>query len=135
MSKTILVKNFPRVSNLQKEKDVVFNTIQKIFLNFPSEHNTNIMHDCLVHFCNSINNYVYVPKKFNCWDGRYVAFIDKRNPLKMKIVHGGFITNDNGFSLSVINNNKVLKFNKNNFHIFMLLNSRDEHFAKLYSYL
>lgn len=135
MEKKIVSNTFPRVVDLQKEKQNTFNIIQNIFLNFPNEHNLNIMNDCLVHFNNSQDDYVFVPYKLKCWDGRYVAFINKKNPLKMYIQNGGFVTYDNGYSVSILSNNKTFKFNKKNYHVFMLLNDKDKRYASFCSYL
>jgi hypothetical protein len=57
--------------------------------------------------------------------------INVKNPLKMTFQIGGFLIHDNGFTIQVKVNDKILNFSKKNYITFMKLTSKDLFINKL----
>ena len=138
--KIIKCTTFPRITNIESEKEKTFNLLQNLFNRFNSEKNINnfetILQKLNFNSKKSQNHiYILVDKSFKCWTGRSISLINIKDPFDMKYKYGGFLLNDNGHSLTLRNNNKIFKINKNNYITFMMLNNKDLLYVTLQSYL
>lgn len=131
---------YPRITNIELEKEKTFDQLQNLYSRFKSENNVNNFEIILNKFnYNSKTSqnkvFILVDKSYKCWSGRLIALIDIKNPFDMKYKHGGFLVHDDGHSITLLNNNKCFKYNKNNYIVFMMLNNKDLMYATLHKFL
>jgi hypothetical protein len=124
--------NIPSIKYLKSLLSDTENVIENIFNVVKNEHNLtekdevieklNLYQELKV----KTDYYLYIPKKYKLWDGRYVRVLDVRNMEKIKLLVGGFLVSDENDVISLTNRRGgYFKFNKKNFIIFMALNSKD----------
>ena len=81
------------------------------------------------------NDYIYVPNDTILSNGKYMRFLDLKDAMSIKLRLGGFVTNDNGYSFTIVNNNRCLKFSKRNKLIFSRLSDSDKIRAAINEYV
>ena len=129
MTKTVRIKQFPKVTdftNINKDRNEI---IENLYQKFQSEDNTNNMNYAL----NVLNGFVYVPNKFQLWDGRYIRMIDTKQSFNMKLRIGGFLVEDDGYHIKLLNNEKIYVYDKRNCITFMMLTENDLFINKIKS--
>ena len=119
------VKYYEPVVSLELEYTKVQNVLTSLFDKFMNEHNSKVLEYCR----EVLEDYRYVPNDNTIPEGYYVRHIDTRNPLKMQLKVGGFVTNDNGYSV------KIRGTVKNNFeersYVYTLNKRRSVIFVKI----
>ena len=121
MTKTIKIAQYVPENILEKVKNTE-TILENIYSKFTSEDNTNNLDYALK--CLG-SKYLFIPSTCKLWDGRYIRLIDTKNPMNMKLISGGFLVDDNGHTIKLVNNDKVKLFNKRRYITFMLPNNRD----------
>ena len=121
MTKTIKISNYvpKNIKNKIKNTETI---LENIYSKFTSEDNTNNL-ECAIKCLGS--KYLFIPSTCKLWDGRYVRLIDTKNPMNMKLTSGGFLVDDNGYTIKLVYNDKIKLFNKRRYITFMLPNDRD----------
>ena len=121
-TKSILIDSYvlkKDICNIKKETE---NIINDVYSRFKSEENENHRQYCI----DKLENYIYVPKENKLWDGRNIRYIDTSNAFDMPLKLGGFLINDNGFVVTLKNNQRIFRVNKRGKYFFMNITSKDE---------
>ena len=122
MYKTIKCDIFPPIDNVVQAMHTTLETVTQILSKrFPSEHNQNTLdyaHDVLDGYC-------YVPIRYKLWEGRYVRYLDMKDTFHMNLKLGGFVINDNKYTVTLKNDKHVFKVNKRNRLWFMTIHESD----------
>ena len=113
----------PHVRDIADEMQNTKNVIEEMFSRFQSKHNDNIKDSVL----ESLSNYRHCPSKYCVYDGSYVRFIRlNSDPLKMSLNSGGFVLDDNGWSVKVKQNlDWITSIRKSNALVFVKLTTND----------
>lgn len=129
MDKTISLTTFipDPTKNYPAELTRVVNIIYKRFQSEANEGNRTYALEAL-------SDYVYVITRYHLWSGRYVRYIDMSDALDMKLRLGGFVVDDNGFTVTLKNNEHIFQVCKKNKLFFMRFNEEDN-FRKFVSTL
>lgn len=116
----------PDILNKNVDNQII---LENLYKSFCSEENTNNLEEAI----EKLEQYVYIPSTVKLWSGRYILLIDIRKPFDMKVVNAGFLNYDNGYTINVINNDKIRNYSKRNFITFMLPSEKDLFLKKLRS--
>ena len=118
MEKNIKIyKNYQaNISNIEVEKTKVQDVIQNIYSLCINEANHNNKDYAELSL---IDEYKYVNNKFSINPGSYLRYIDTTNYKDMKLKLGGFVINDNGYSLVYKNDHRFVKLNKKHCVLFV----------------
>lgn len=124
MLKTIkLSKKYQKnIKDLKYESNKVREVIHNTFTKFENEHNYNVME---YSFDILLDDYSYIPSDTILSEGRYVRYIDMRKPLEMHLRLGGFIVEDNGYTVSIRGLSKNFKVSKKNSIFFSKITNND----------
>ena len=90
--KTDYQDNITSLEETQKDTDAIINNIYSRFINEKNANNRD-------YALNVLKDYRYVPKGYIIPAGRYIRYIDTKNHNDMKLKLGGFVINDNKYSL------------------------------------
>jgi hypothetical protein len=113
---------FPPISDIHYEMENtqrVLNTM--LSTRFVSEHNTNTYD----YASKVLESYCYVPSINTLWNGRYVRYLDMRNTFGMTLKVGGFALHDNGYTVTLKNENRTFNVAKRNHLWFMVITTDD----------
>tara|TARA_Y100000816_G_C25898085_1_gene468476 strand:- start:208 stop:615 length:408 start_codon:yes stop_codon:yes gene_type:complete len=121
-TKIIFVNTFPPIENVDKAKQETISIIDNVYNRFKSEKNENNRQLCI----DKLEHYCYVPNKFKLWDGHNVRYIDTTNAWDMSLKLGGFVINDNGYTVVLKNHKRIFRVKKQGTHFFMLLDNNDK---------
>ena len=69
--------------------------------------------------------FVYVPNSTLLSEGRYVRYLDMRDPLDIKLRIGGFLLADNGYTISLKGPEKTFRVSKKTSLFFTQINETD----------
>lgn len=123
-TKTIrLSKKYQKnIQNLKREEDIVTTVIQNTFAKFQNEHNFNTMEYALDILPESFQ---YVPNDTVIANGKYIRYLDMKNPLEICLRLGGFVLSDNGYSMTLRGVDRNFKVSKKNNLFFCQINDTD----------
>lgn len=110
------------ITDIEKEKRQVYDVIQNTFSKFINEENYNTMDYAMETL---IDNYAYVSSNIVLSQGRYIRYLDLKDPMSIKLRLGGFVINDNGYTLCLKGPEKQFKVSKKNILIFSQINDSD----------
>jgi len=110
------------IQDLKKEQDTVRQVIQSTFEKFQNETNFNSMEYALDVLP---EEFVYVPNSTLLSEGRYVRYLDMRDPLEIKLRIGGFLLGDNGYTISLKGPEKTFRVSKKTSLFFSQINETD----------
>ena len=68
---------------------------------------------------------MYIENDYLVPQGKYIRYLDLRDTTNIKLRIGGFVLNDNGYSVSIKGFKKCIKFSKKNVLIFIQLTDTD----------
>ena len=116
-------KYFPNVTDLEYERERVVVLTSDLLNRFPSEHNTNTLYEAL----GALEDYyAYVPLEYTITPGRYARYINTTNAHAMVLKTGGFVVNDNSYTITLRNSFGVFKVNKRNNVWFSRITEQDK---------
>jgi RNase P/RNase MRP subunit p29 len=95
--------------------------LKSLITKYRNEHNTNIIDEAT----EKLDEMVYVPSQFKLWTGRFVRYIDATDPLCLKISQGGFVVNDNSYTVRIKTNTGGYSVGKRGRFFFMGLTNVD----------
>lgn len=121
--KHIQVDTFPPISNINKELKRTQHVLHEMFNRFPSENNTNTLEHAEI----ALDGYCYVPEHLKVWAGRYVRYINMSKAFDMKLMVGGFVVNDNGYTVTLKTHFGVHRVSKRGCLWFMAMIEEDIH--------
>lgn len=123
--KQVFTRVFPPLEDIDAENERLKTIVTDLLNRFPSENNTNTLDYAL----NVLEYYCYVPLKYTLWPGRYVRYLNTSDAFNMKLKLGGFVLNDNGYTVTLrnINSNRTFKVNKRDSIWFMTMVENDLH--------
>lgn len=110
------------ILDFKKEQDTVIEIVQNTFHKFQNETNYNSMEYALDVLP---EEYVYVPNDRILSEGRYIRYLDMRNPLEIKLRIGGFLISDNGYTISLKGPDKTFRVSKKTSLFFSQINETD----------
>ena len=110
------------IQDFKKEQDTVRQVIQSTFEKFQNESNFNSMEYALDVLP---EEFVYVPNSTLLSEGRYVRYLDMRDPLDIKLRIGGFLLADNGYTISLKGPEKTFRVSKKTSLFFTQINETD----------
>lgn len=123
-SKYIRTNVFPFIENINQEIQKTRDVLIDLFNRFLSEANTNTLDYAL----SALDGYCYVPLSFTLWPGRYARYLDTSNAFDIRVKMGGFVVNDNGYTITLINNNnRTFRVDKRKCVWFMVMIDDDIH--------
>tara|TARA_B100001094_G_scaffold328186_1_gene388042 strand:+ start:1524 stop:1928 length:405 start_codon:yes stop_codon:yes gene_type:complete len=96
------------IYNLEKEKKYAKDIITNVYERWMNESNYNHLQYAL----EALEEYRYVAPKYVIPNGRYIRYIDLKDPYDAKLRLGGFVIYDNGYSVTFMNRGKFIKINK-----------------------
>lgn len=114
--------NVPNINDLEYERDRVITIVSNIVNRFPSEHNTNTLYKAF----DDLEDYSYVPHEFSITPGRYVRYLNTTNAHAMVLKTGGFVVQDNSYTITLRNAFGVFKVNKRANVWFMRITEQDK---------
>ena len=82
-----------------------------------------------------VDNYRYVPNDTILSQGRYIRYLDLKKPLDIKLRLGGFVTNDNGYTVNLKGPEKTFRVSKKNCLFFSQINDTDKIHAAVNEYI
>ena len=68
---------------------------------------------------------MYIPNDTLLSEGRYIRYLDMRNPLDIKLRIGGFLLSDNGYTISLKGPEKSFRVSKKTSLFFSQINETD----------
>ena len=112
----ILDKNYlPNIDGVENERNETMKIINDIYSRFNNEYNYNMK--CYAE--DALEGYRYAHKRYNIPEGLYIRYIDTRNPNELSLKTGGFVIDDNGWSIQLKNDRGLFKIRKNKCNIFI----------------
>ena len=123
-TKTIkLTKKYQQnIQDFKKEQDLIIEVIKNTFDKFPNESNFNSMEYALDVLP---EEFLYVQNDTLLSEGRYIRYLDMRNPLDIKLRIGGFLLSDNGYTISLKGPEKSFRVSKKTSLFFSQINETD----------
>ena len=111
------------IKSLDEESAKVRNVVCTIYDRFINEQNANHKEYAI----NALQEYRYIPSKCIIPTGVYLRYIDTKNVSDMKLKVGGFVLNDNGYSVTFKSsaNNMPIKLNKRKCILFTMITYND----------
>ena len=110
------------ISDLEHEETIVNSVLENTFNKFMNEENYNNLDYALTTL---LGKYVYIENDYLVPQGKYIRYLDLRDTTNIKLRIGGFVLNDNGYSVSIKGFKKCIKFSKKNVLIFIQLTDTD----------
>ena len=110
------------IQDFKKEQDTVRQIVQSTFEKFQNESNFNSMEYALDVLP---EEFVYVPNSTLLSEGRYIRYLDMRDPLEIKLRIGGFLLSDNGYTISLKGPEKTFRVSKKTSLFFSQINETD----------
>lgn len=110
------------IQDFKKEQKTVTDVIENTFNKFMNEANHNTMeyaYDVLQ------DDYVYVPNNTILTSGKYIRYLDLKNPMEIKLRIGGFVTTDNGYTVSIRGIERSFRVSKRNALFFSQISDTD----------
>ena len=110
------------IQDFKKEQKTVTDVIENTFNKFMNEANHNTMeyaYDVLQ------DDYVYVPNNTILTSGKYIRYLDLKNPMEIKLRIGGFVTTDNGYTVSIRGIERSFRVSKRNALFFSQISDSD----------
>ena len=120
------------IQDLKKEQDLVRQVIQSTFEKFQNESNFNSMEYALDVLP---EEFVYVPNNTLLSEGRYIRYLDMRDPMEIKLRIGGFLLSDNGYTISLKGPEKTFRVSKKKSLFFSQINDTDRIRAAVNGYI
>jgi hypothetical protein len=120
--KTISSCIFPMVDDLDKEYATIQKVLRVTLAKYRNEHNVNVIDQANDQLD---EEFVYVPVQYTLWEGRYVRYLDLSSPLEMRFKSGGFVVNDNSYTVTIKNDQGVFRVGKRGRLFFMKLSEKD----------
>lgn len=93
----------------------ILHILHKIFKNFMNESNFNNK----TYAQNALLHYQYIRSEYTLPKGKYIRWINKKDPYDLKLRVGGIIIDDNGKIIIVRANNKNFSILKKNIYTFL----------------
>ena len=121
-TKKIQVDYQDNIGSLESEQKNTDDIINNIYNRFINEKNLNNREYAL----QVLKDYRYVPNKYVVPAGRYIRYIDTTNEKDMKLKLGGFVINDNKYSLTFKTNDKFVKLNKRHCIMFVSITRSEQ---------
>lgn len=123
-TKVIRLKSnpLPNVTDLEYERERVVTLTSDLFNRFPSEHNTNALYEAL----DALEDYMYVPLEHAITPGRYARYLNTTNAHAMVLKTGGFVVQDNSYTVTLRNAFGVFRVNKRNNVWFARITEQDK---------
>ena len=121
-SKTVYINTHPPITDIEKCKKDTTKIINDIYHRFVTEANENHRQNCL----QKLEDYCFVNNKNKMWDGRHVRYVDTTNAFDMPLKLGGFLIDDNGYTVTLKNDKRIFRVRKQGKHFFMMINNRDK---------
>ena len=115
------IGHYPLIKDVAEEKEKALNMIKEVYEKFNSIKNKENRKEAL----DKLDGYAYVENDYKLRDGRYARYIDTSDPLDMFPKMGGFVVTDNGYTITLRNNNRTFKVNKRNKLFFMIMMTED----------
>lgn len=112
----------PNVTDLEYERERVVTVTSDLLNRFPSEHNTNTLYEAL----DALEDYMYVPLEYTITPGRYARYLNTSNAHAMVLKTGGFVVQDNAYTVTLRNAYGVFRVNKRNNVWFARINEQDK---------
>ena len=133
-TKTIkLAKKYQQnIEDLKKEQDKVREVIQNTFEKFQNEANFTSMEYALDVLP---EEFVYVSNNTLLSEGRYIRYLDMRDPLNIKMRIGGFLLADNGYTISLKGPKRTFRVSKKTSLFFSQINDSDRIRAAVNMYI
>ena len=104
-TKTIKIKNHI-INDLSIEYDRVNEILDTMLVQkFKSEMNTNTWWECST----KLDGYCYVANHMQLYVGRYVRYLYTKNPLNIELKLGGFVIDDNGYTVTLRNDKYIYR--------------------------
>ena len=114
---------FPEISDIMsKEEEVSSMLSDLLYTKFKSESNLNTLY----YSRKVLNGYCYVPSQYTIWVGRYCRYLCLNDIMNIKMKVGGFVINDNGYTVTIKQNKKIFKVEKNGKYWFMTMTEDDQ---------
>ena len=120
------------IHDLEKEQLKTEEIIHSTFEKFPNENNFNSMEYALDIL---VEDYAYIANDTILTNGKYVRYLDMKNPLDIKLRLGGFVLSDNGYSLSLKGIDRIFKVNKRNVLLFSQISDNDKIRSAIHEYV
>ena len=93
------------IIDLTEEEKQIDNILNNTFKKYSSETNLNTYDYSL----NTLQSeYVYVKNDVILANGKYIRYLDMKNPMEIILRIGGFVKTDNGYSVTIICPNKEI---------------------------
>lgn len=119
--KTIKINNYI-IKDLSIEYDKLNEILDKMLIQkYKSETNTNTWWEC----SEKLDGYCHVPNHMQLYVGRYVRYLYTKNPLNIELKLGGFVVDDNGYTVTLRNDRFIYRVSKRNALFFMTITLND----------
>lgn len=112
----------PNVTDLEYERERVVTVTSNLLNRFPSEHNTNTLYEAL----DALEDYMHVPLEHAITPGRYARYLNTNDAHAMVLKTGGFVVQDNSYTVTLRNAFGVFRVNKRNNVWFARINEQDK---------
>ena len=120
-TKAITLKTYI-IKDLSLEYDKLNDILDKMLIQkYKSEKNTNTWFECI----EKLDGYCYVPNHMQLYVGRYVRYLYTKNPLNIELKLGGFVIDDNGYTVILRNERFIYRVSKKNALFFMTITHND----------
>ena len=120
------------VTDLLKEQRIVQDIIENTFSKFQNENNYNVMEYALDIL---VDNFTYVSNDTYITPGKYVRYLDMKNPLDIKLRIGGFALADNGYTVTLKGSDNSFRVSKKNGIFFTQITDTDKVRAAVNEYV
>ena len=120
------------VENILLEQETVQNVLNNTFSKYINEHNHNTMEYAVNTL---VENYRYVPNDTILTEGRYVRYLDMKNPFEIHLRLGGFVLHDNGYTVTLKGNERSFRISKRRSFFFSQINDTDRIRAAVHDYI
>ena len=120
------------IQDFEQEQKIVYDVIDKTFNKFQNESNYNTKEyatDIL------LNDYTYIPNDTVLSEGRYIRYLDLKNPLEIKLRIGGFLLSDNGYTVHLKGPKKIFRVSKRNSLFFSQITDNDKVRVAIHDYV
>ena len=115
----------PNIENIKNERKRTKEIIKNIYERFINEKNYNNRDGAL----EALENYRYVENKYVIPNGRYIRYIDTTDSEDMPLKLGGFVLNDNKYSItfkSAGEAQRIVKLNKRHCIMFVYITDTEK---------
>ena len=119
--KRVFVDTFPPISDVNREIQRTQNVLTEMLNRFASEDNSNT----LEHALSALDGYCYVPVRSKLWPGRYCRYLNMSKSFNMKLMLGGFVVSDDGYTVTLKTTTGALRVSKRGCIWFMVMIDED----------